>query len=63
MNNKSNKRFVWMDMLNITACMSVVLLHSGNEIDNWKGGELSIEHYWDLFLNTFFFWPVPVFLC
>lgn len=58
---EKKKRIVWIDILNIIACMGVVLLHSTNtELHNFKG-EISLNWCLGLFTHSFFLWPVDVF--
>ena len=55
-------RTVWIDVLNIVACIGVVLLHcSNNEIHNYDG-ILSSNYIWGSITHTLAFWPVPIFL-
>lgn len=61
LDNKHN-RTVWIDVLNIVACIGVVLLHcSNNEIHNYDG-ILSSNYIWGSITHTLAFWPVPIFL-
>ena len=58
---EKKKRIVWIDILNIIACMGVVLLHSTNaELHKFKG-EISLNWCLGLFTHSFFLWPVDVF--
>ena len=57
-----NNRTIWIDVLNIVACIGVVLLHcSNNEIHN-HADVLTTNYIWGAITHTFVFWPVPVFL-
>ncbi len=55
-------RKLWIDLLNIAACMGVVLLHCSNrQVHEWDG-DFDVELAWGVFTHTFFLWPVPIFL-
>lgn len=54
------ERLVWIDMLNITACASVLLLHSTNE-EVLHFSAISMDWYIGLITHSFFFWPVNAF--
>lgn len=54
-------RLLWMDILNITACICVVLLHCNHQIDIYHGS-LDFPYIWGVFVYSFAFWPVPVFM-
>lgn len=55
------KRIIWVDALNIVACMGVLLLHCTNsEIHGFKG-ETSPNWCLGLFTHSAFLWPVNVF--
>lgn len=52
----------WIDLLNIVACMGVVLLHCSNaQVHVWDGN-YDAAMYWGLFTHSFVLWPVAVFL-
>ena len=52
----------WIDILNITACIGVIMLHCSNhEIHNYNG-TITSEFIWGVTTHTIFFWPVPIFL-
>ena len=56
------KRIIWIDVLNIVACLGVLLLHtSNNQVHNWNG-EYNSEFWWGMITHTLYYWPVPVFL-
>lgn len=50
-----------MDILNITACICVVLLHCNHQINIYKGS-IDFPYIWGVFVNSVAFWPVPVFM-
>ena len=55
------RRIIWIDVLNVIACMGVLLLHSTNgEIHNFSG-EVSINWIIGLCTHSFMLWPVNVF--
>lgn len=55
-------RKLWIDVLNIAACMGVVLLHCSNrQVHEWDGA-FDVGLWWGIFTHTFFLWPVPIFL-
>ena len=52
----------WIDILNIIACIGVIMLHCSNhEIHNYNG-TITSEFIWGCTTHTIFFWPVPIFL-
>lgn len=55
------KRLLWIDILNIIACMGVVLLHSTNGQIHGYSGIHSFDWYLGLLTHSFFLWPVDVF--
>ena len=58
---KTKDRIIWVDALNIVACMGVLLLHSTNGQVHRFDGNVSIEWIIGLFPHGFFLWPVNVF--
>lgn len=60
MRNESN-RVLWIDVLNIVACMGVVLLHSTNGQVHGFNGSVSFEWTVGLLTHSVFLWPVNVF--
>lgn len=61
MSNKANERIVWVDALNVLACLGVLLLHCTNlEIHNFTG-HATANYALGVFTHTFFIWPVDVF--
>lgn len=55
------KRIIWIDALNVLACMGVLLLHCTNgEIHNFSG-EISFNWIIGLCTHSFMLWPVNVF--
>lgn len=58
---KKQNRILWIDVLNVFACMSVLLLHSTNaEIHHFRG-DISFNWVIGLFTHSFFIWAVDVF--
>lgn len=51
---------LWMDMLNITACLSVVLLHCNHDVKCQDHASLYLLY--GIAVYTLFYWPVPIFL-
>lgn len=58
---KSKKRILWMDVLNIVACVGVVLLHCNHQMGLYNG-EMTFPIIWGIIVNSFVYWPVPVFM-
>ena len=56
-----NSRVLWIDVLNIVACMGVVLLHCTNGQVHGFNGHASFEWALGLFTHSTFLWPVNVF--
>lgn len=54
-------RLVWIDLLNIVACMGVLLLHCTNKEVHHFSGVPSVNWFIGLFTHSFFLWPVNVF--
>ena len=54
-----DNRILWMDVLNVVACLSVVLLHCNNDVK--FQGHLSNYLLYGVGVYTCFYWPVPVF--
>lgn len=55
------ERLIWIDLLNIVACASVLLLHCTNSEVLGFSGTPSIDWYIGLTTHSFFLWPVNVF--
>lgn len=55
------ERVLWIDVLNIVACMGVVLLHSTNSQVHGFNGNVSFEWAVGLLTHSAFLWPVNVF--
>lgn len=59
---QKKERILWMDVLNVLACIGVILLHvSNNEIHSYSGN-FSLVFVWGVITHTFSYWPVPIFL-
>lgn len=58
---EKSKRILWIDMLNVFACMSVLLLHSTNSEIHHFSGHISFNWILGLFTHSFFVWAVNVF--
>lgn len=54
----SKKKVFWISAANVAACISVVILHSNGIFWSFPSGRL---WYTSNFLETFFYWAVPVF--
>lgn len=50
-----------MDVLNIVACVGVVLLHCNHQMGLYNG-EMTFPIIWGIIVNSFVYWPVPVFM-
>lgn len=57
----TKKRILWIDILNVIACMGVLLLHSTNAELHHFGGKISFNWGLGLLTHSFFLWPVDVF--
>ena len=56
------KRILWVDILNIVACLGVLLMHTSNhQVHSWNG-EYNMDFWWGLLTHTLDYWPVPIFL-
>lgn len=53
-------RFLWMDLLNITAILGVIMMHT-NDAQNHYVGVLTPEYVWACAVHSFFMWPVAAF--
>lgn len=58
---EQKNRILWIDILNVIACMGVLLLHSTNAELHHFGGEISFNWCLGLLTHSFFLWPVDVF--
>ena len=58
---KENDRVLWIDVLNIIACMGVLLLHCTNRQVHEFNGHVSFEWVIGLLTHSVFLWPVNVF--
>lgn len=56
-----NRRLVWIDLLNVFSCISVVILHTSNHAVHWWDGVINAEYLWGLFTHTLFICAVPLF--
>lgn len=57
---ETKERTLWIDVLNIIACFSVLLLHSNHQSKSYEG-EISFRWIYGLIIYTFFYFPVPIF--
>ena len=57
---KNKNRFLWMDLLNITAIFGVIMMHT-NDAQNHFDGLLTTEYIWACAVHSFFMWPVAAF--
>lgn len=55
------ERYIWIDILNITACLGVVLLHSTNGQVHSFSGDFSTDWGIGILTHSFFLWPVDIF--
>lgn len=60
MSKETGKRYVWVDVLNILAIVSVLLLHTNTAINAYDGN-FTRDFYWTFFVHSAFIWPVNVF--
>lgn len=58
---KENNRVLWVDVLNIIACMGVLLLHCTNGQVHGFNGHVSFECVIGLLTHGVFLWSVNVF--
>lgn len=56
------KRILWMDFLNICACLGVLLLHVSNHPLISFNGDIDISFLWGALTHSFVLWPVPIFI-
>lgn len=56
------ERYLWMDMLNILACVGVLILHTNSTIVHSYSGEEGLSFLYAVFTHSAVYWPVPVFL-
>lgn len=59
---KKKSRILWMDMLNIVSCVSVVILHTTNTSVHWWNGVTDMEYLWGMLTHTLCICAVPLFL-
>ena len=52
-------RLIWISVLNVVACVCVVILHCSNGFFDGPGSEY---YFPTAFVHATFYWPVPVFL-
>ncbi len=52
------KNYIWITIANLVACLGVIILHANGIFWSFPSGHL---WYTANFLETFFYWPVPVF--
>lgn len=62
MNKKDTNRLIWVDVLNICACIGVLILHTNSTTIHSFNGIIDYTFIWGVFTHTCFYWPVPVFL-
>lgn len=55
---EQNKRVLWIDILNILACIGVVFLHCAMPCFT---GQITLHWLWTEFVHVAILWPVPVF--
>lgn len=55
-------RLLWVDVLNIVACVCVVWMHCTNSALHNFNGEVDIPYIIGLITHTIAYWPVPVFM-
>lgn len=55
------KRVVWIDVLNIVACLGVLLLHCNHQTKSYQG-DMNLQWLYGLVVYTVAYFPVPVFL-
>lgn len=60
MKNEIKDRILWMDLLNITAILGVIMMHT-NDAQNHFNGILTSEYIWACAVHSFFMWPVAAF--
>lgn len=54
-------RILWVDLLNVFACMGVLLLHSTNSEIHHFSGYITFNWVLGLFTHSAFIWPVNIF--
>lgn len=62
MSKESRKRVLWIDVLNICACVGVLILHTNSTTIHSFNGNIDFSFFWGVFTHSCFYWPVPVFL-
>lgn len=58
---KNQQRIIWIDVLNIVACLGVLLLHCNHQSKGYDG-EITLSWIYGLIIYTISYFPVPVFL-
>lgn len=58
---EKQNRILWVDLLNVFACMGVLLLHSTNAEIHHFNGDVTFNWILGLFTHSAFIWPVNVF--
>lgn len=53
-------RYIWMDLLNITSIVGVLMMHT-NDAQNCYSGDLTFDFIWGCAVHSFYMWPVIVF--
>jgi len=56
--SSTKRRSNWINILNVCACLSVIFLHCNGIFWTFPSGRL---WYTSNFIETFFYWPVPIF--
>ena len=60
-NTIKGSREAWVDVLNVVACMGVLLLHCTNHEIHGFSGEISFDWLLGLVTHSTMLWPVDVF--
>lgn len=55
-------RLLWMDILNITASICVILLHCNHHVKYLYEGKIDFTYLWGVIVYHFAYWPVPIFM-
>jgi len=59
---QKKQRILWMDILNIFSCISVIILHTTNHPVHWWNGNTDLPYVWGMLTHTLFICAVPLFL-